>query len=93
MMPLALTDCLWLQAAVAAAIAGNAGVGATIKVDVGGTVDPERFTPLPIEATVLATYDGNFTYENGTTGFAGDVAVLRCTTSSGGEIDVSSQAD
>eukprot|EP01044_Picomonas_judraskeda_P028881 COSAG03_NODE_9768_length_694_cov_43.272269_2_plen_42_part_01 len=30
------------------------------------------------EATVLSLHDGTFAYENGTTGFAGDVAVLRC---------------
>ncbi len=60
--------------AVAAALA--AGVGATIDVDLGGTVDPGRFTPVRVSASVRSLHDGNFVYENGTAALSGRIAVL-----------------
>jgi microcystin degradation protein MlrC len=76
--------------APAAGKAFHAGVGATLTgLDVGGTLDPVRFPPLRLEqAVVLSLHDGAFTYENGTSGFAGDVAVLRCNTQTTGSVDL-----
>ncbi|MDA1050304.1 MAG: M81 family metallopeptidase [Planctomycetota bacterium] len=54
-----------------------AGVGATIKVTLGGTRDPVRFTPLPVTARVVSLHDGGFSYEDGTTARSGRVAVLQ----------------
>eukprot|EP01052_Picozoa_sp_SAG31_P015777 SAG31_NODE_1023_length_10298_cov_3.003530_7_plen_226_part_00 len=65
--------------APAVAVATNAGVGKEVTLTLGGTLDPERFTPLRIDhATVISLHEGSFVYENGTSGYAGDVAVLRC---------------
>ena len=61
--------------APAVAAAAAAGVGATVRVAVGGTLDPGRFTPLPVEAEVVSLHEGSFTYENGTTGFAGQATL------------------
>lgn len=41
-----------------------AGIGATIRVTVGGTIDPARFQPLPIEARVRMLSDGKFRSES-----------------------------
>lgn len=60
--------------AVEAAFA--AGVGSEVSVTLGGTRDPVRFMPLPVTARVKSLHDGEFKYENGTTGQAGRVAVL-----------------
>jgi microcystin degradation protein MlrC len=61
--------------AVRAALA--AGVGATIETTLGGTLDPGRFTPLPVRATVRLLSDGRFVNEShGTEWYAGDTAVL-----------------
>ncbi len=60
--------------AVAAAFA--AGIGATIVIALGGTRDPGRFSPFVVQAKVKSLHDGQFTYENGTVGNAGRVAVL-----------------
>lgn len=42
----------------------EAGVGATLRLTLGGTVDPGRFTPLEVEATVRQLSDGNFHSES-----------------------------
>jgi microcystin degradation protein MlrC len=60
----------------AAAAALTAGVGEQVTVSLGGTRDPGRFTPLEISATVKSLHDGEFHYENGTVGHAGNTAVL-----------------
>jgi microcystin degradation protein MlrC len=43
---------------VAAAAAHEAGVGATIRVTLGGHHDPARYTPMPVEARVKLLSDG-----------------------------------
>ena len=62
--------------APAVEIAVAAGVGATVEVTLGGTLDSGRFDPLPVTALVKSLHDGDFHYENGMTGRAGPVAVL-----------------
>ncbi|MDB5076845.1 MAG: microcystin degradation protein MlrC, partial [Chloroflexi bacterium] len=63
------------QAAVAAARA--AGIGATIRVPLGGSIDQLRFQPVTLEARVRLLSDGRFTSEaDGTEWYAGDTAVL-----------------
>lgn len=56
----------------------QAGIGAVISVTLGGSLDPERFTPLPVEARVKMLSDGQIRYESH--GFgpadAGPTAVL-----------------
>lgn len=55
----------------------DAGIGATIDVTLGGTIDPARFTPLPVRATVRMLSDGRFTNESwGTEWYGGPTAVL-----------------
>jgi len=62
--------------AVAAAFA--AGIGATIQVTLGGQLDPARFTPLPVTATVRMLSDGNFFSEHSRLPWAaGKTAVLQ----------------
>ncbi|MBA62618.1 MAG: microcystin degradation protein MlrC [Planctomycetaceae bacterium] len=63
------------QPAVEKAIA--CGEGGRVKLTLGGTLDPGRFTPLELEVDVLRTYDGHFAYENGLPGFGGQVVILR----------------
>lgn len=63
------------QPAVGAAFA--AGVGATLRVALGGTRDSGRFKPFAVTAYVKSLHDGGFVYENGMTEEAGRVAVLR----------------
>ena len=54
-----------------------AGIGATIRVTLGGTLDPGRFTPLPVEATVRLLSDGRITSEShGIEWYAGNTALL-----------------
>ena len=54
-----------------------AGVGATLQTSVGGTLDPKRFTPLPITARVRLLSDGRFRSESfGEEWLAGPTAVL-----------------
>lgn len=61
--------------AVGAALA--AGVGATIRVTLGGTLDPGRFAPLPVEATVRLLSDGRIVSEShGIEWYAGKTVVL-----------------
>lgn len=55
----------------------DAGIGATIETTLGGTLDPARFTPLPVTAKVRLLSDGRFINEShGTEWFAGNTAVL-----------------
>lgn len=55
----------------------EAGVGTTISTTLGGTLDPRRFRPLPIEAKVRLLADGRMRSESfGEEWFAGATAVL-----------------
>jgi microcystin degradation protein MlrC len=55
----------------------EAGIGSTIEVTLGGTLDPGRFTPLPVEATVRLLSDGRIISEShGIEWYAGTTAVL-----------------
>ncbi len=61
----------------AAAAAHQAGVGATVTVTLGGAMDPARFTPMPVTATVKLLSDGRARLETMKTGLdAGPSAVL-----------------
>lgn len=63
------------EPAVRAAFA--AGIGASIQATVGGTLDPRRFTPQQITATVRLLSDGRFRSESfGEEWLAGPTAVL-----------------
>lgn len=54
-----------------------AGVGATLTMPIGGTLDPARFTPLEITARVRLLADGRFQSESfGEEWYAGPTAVL-----------------
>lgn len=55
-----------------------AGVGGTIQTTLGGTLDPARFQPLPLTATVRLLADGDFRSESfGELWRAGPTAVLQ----------------
>ena len=57
--------------------AGAAGVGQTVRTTLGGTIDPERFAPLPVEARVRMLGDGRIISEShGSEWDAGPTAVL-----------------
>ena len=60
----------------AVARAFDAGVGATLSVDLGGSVDSVRFSPVTCQAYVKSLHDGVFKEEKGTTEKAGRTAVL-----------------
>ena len=63
-------------AAVEAAF--NAGIGSTINVAVGGSIDRQRFAPLPITAQVSMLSDGRFRSESyRQEWYSGPTAVLR----------------
>ena len=63
--------------APAVQIAFGAGVGATISVALGGTLDPARFQPLPVQAQIRLLSDGHFQSESfGEIWEAGPTAVL-----------------
>jgi microcystin degradation protein MlrC len=62
--------------APAAERAFEAGVGSTIQVDLGGSIDATRHTPVRCEAYVQSLHDGAFKTETGTTSQAGKTAVL-----------------
>ncbi len=65
----------------AAETAFAAGVGAVIRTTVGGALDPERFTPVEIEARVRLLSDGRFPSETfGDPWFSGRTAVLEART-------------
>jgi microcystin degradation protein MlrC len=54
-----------------------AGIGSTITTKIGGTLDPQRFTPLEITAKVRLLSDGRFRSESfGEEWLAGPTAVL-----------------
>jgi microcystin degradation protein MlrC len=54
-----------------------AGIGASINVRLGGTLDPARFDPLTVDARVRLLCDGRFISEShGIEWFAGPTAVL-----------------
>ncbi len=56
----------------------RAGIGATIDITLGGQLDPQRFTPLPVTATVRMLSDGDFVSEsNGAVWHGGKSAVLQ----------------
>jgi microcystin degradation protein MlrC len=56
----------------------RAGVGARIRVTVGGAIDPRRFVPLPLEAEVVMLSNGRFHSEShGGEWNAGRTAVLK----------------
>jgi microcystin degradation protein MlrC len=62
--------------AVRAAFA--AGVGNTVRTQVGGALDTRRFQPVPIEARVRMLSEGRFRSEShGDQWYAGDTAVLQ----------------
>lgn len=62
--------------AVGAAV--RAGVGATVRLQVGGSLDAKRFQPLAIDAVVRMISDGRFRSESfGQTWFAGTTAVVQ----------------
>ncbi len=61
----------------AAAAAHQAGVGATIEVTLGGALDKQRFTPMPVTARVRLLSDGKARLETSQIGLdAGPTAVL-----------------
>jgi len=62
--------------APAAAAAFAAGVGAAVRVSVGGTLDPARFRPLSLEARVRLLADGRYRGEAWGESYAGPTAVL-----------------
>lgn len=63
--------------APAVADAIKVGVGSTVRTTLGGTLDPGRFTPMPIEAKVRMLSDGRtWSESHGFEWFAGPTAVL-----------------
>jgi microcystin degradation protein MlrC len=55
----------------------RAGIGATVKTTLGGTLDPGRFTPMPVEARVRMLSDGVIWSEShNVEWYGGDTAVL-----------------
>lgn len=59
-------------------IAAQAGVGATVRLQVGGSLDAKRFQPLGIEGVVRMISDGRFRSESfGQSWFAGLTAVVQ----------------
>jgi microcystin degradation protein MlrC len=52
------------------------GVGNSCTLQLGGTRDPGRFQPVTVEAYVRSLHDGNFLYEDGTSGRAGRTATI-----------------
>ncbi|MDA0284028.1 MAG: M81 family metallopeptidase, partial [Planctomycetota bacterium] len=55
----------------------EAGVGATIRTTIGGALDPDRFRPIDVEATVRSLSDGKFRSESfGWPWNSGNTAVL-----------------
>ena len=54
-----------------------AGVGATLRLAIGGSLDPGRFPPLPVEVVVRMLGDGSWRHEvSGLVAEAGPTAVL-----------------
>lgn len=64
--------------APAAAAAHKAGVGANLRLSLGGTIDPDRFPPLDLDVVVESLGDGEFEHEfSRMPVHAGPTAVLR----------------
>lgn len=64
--------------APAAAAAHAAGLGARLRVSLGGTIDPARFPPLALEVDVERLGDGEYLHAfSGMPAHAGPTAVLR----------------
>ena len=64
--------------APAAAMAHAAGVGARLRVSLGGTIDPARFPPLELDVEVERLGDGEYLHAfSGMPAHAGPTAVLR----------------
>jgi len=64
--------------APAAAAAHAAGEGATLRLSLGGTVDPQRFPPLEIDVEVVRLGDGEYEHQvSRMPAHAGPTAVLR----------------
>jgi microcystin degradation protein MlrC len=64
--------------APAVAAAMQAGIGGRVRTTIGGQLDRQRFTPLPVEAQVRLLADGRFVNEShGSTWDAGPTAVLQ----------------
>ena len=55
----------------------STGVGATITIPIGGAVDKARFSPLECEVYVQLLTDGTYITGTGTSGHAGNTAVLQ----------------
>ena len=70
------TALLPIVDAPAVEAAFKAGVGAMIKIPIGGAVDSDRFSPLECEVYVNLLTDGTYTTGTGTSGRAGNTAVL-----------------
>jgi len=74
------------------AVATDAGVGASIAVDLGGKTDDLHGFPIPVEAVVQNLSDGRFVYEGpmdtGVASTLGRTAVLRCRGRHGNTVDV-----
>lgn len=65
--------------APAAAAAHAAGIGATLSLTLGGSIDPARFPPMPVTATVKLLSDGEAALETMKAPLrAGPTAVLIC---------------
>ena len=63
--------------APAVARAHEAGVGARLRLDIGGSLDPERFPPLPLDVEVAMLGNGRYRHPvNGLPADAGRTAVL-----------------
>jgi microcystin degradation protein MlrC len=55
----------------------ESGIGGAVETTLGGTLDPVRFTPLPVRAKVRLLSDGRFVNEShGTEWYAGNTSVL-----------------
>jgi len=68
---------LTLVDAAAAQAAHEAGPGADLALPLGGSLDPDRHTPLKLRVRVKALADGGFTYSDGTAARGGPTAVLQ----------------
>lgn len=67
-----------VDAAIAEA-AFKAGIGATVRGKVGGSLDRKRFTPVDMSGKVRMVSDGRFRSESfGQEWYAGNTAVLEC---------------
>ena len=70
------TALLPLVDASAVQTALTAGVGAHIRVALGGSIDRQRHQPIECEAYVKSLSDGHFLYSDGLPGHGGPTAVL-----------------